>query len=136
MGQQQLLLVILGIIMVAIAVAVGITLFTESAVSENRDAVTHDLLNLAGRAQHYFRRATVMGGGGNSFVGLTADVAGIRKLTNSPTTSNGTYSIPTPGTATELVIQGVGTEYAEGTDFVTVDIHVFRDGTDSVVVVH
>lgn len=136
MGQQQLLLVILGVIMVAIAVAVGITFFTEGAVSENRDAVTHDLLNLAGRAQQYFRRATVMGGGGNSFAGLTADLAGIRKLTNSPNTANGTYTIQTAGTGTQLVIQGVGKEYSEGTDFVTVQIYVFYDGTDSVVVVH
>jgi hypothetical protein len=136
MGQQQLLLVILGVIMVGIAIAVGISLFAESAVSDNRDAVTHDLLNLAGRAQQYYRRATVMGGGGNTFVGLTADLAGIRKLTNSPTTANGTYSILTAGTATGLVMQGIGTEYAEGTDFVTVEIHVFNDGTDSVVVVH
>jgi aldehyde:ferredoxin oxidoreductase len=47
MGQQQLLLIILGVIVVGIAVAVGITMFTDNAISANRDAVTNDLVNLA-----------------------------------------------------------------------------------------
>ena len=49
MGQQQLLLIILGVIVVGIAVAVGITMFSDSAISANRDAVTNDLtVNLFG----------------------------------------------------------------------------------------
>ena len=80
MGQQQLLLIILGVIVVGIAVAVGITMFTDNAVNANRDAVTNDLVNLAARAQQFYRRPTALGGGGNSFIGLTADAAGLRKL--------------------------------------------------------
>jgi hypothetical protein len=136
MGQQQLLLIILGVIVVGIAVAVGITMFTDSAIGANRDAVTNDLVNLASRCQQYYRRPTAMGGGGNSFVGLTADAAGIRKLTNHSSNANGSYAIQTAGTATGLVIQGIGTEYVEGTDYVTMQIHVFSDRTDSVVIVH
>ena len=113
MGQQQLLLVILGVIIVGIAVAVGITMFTDSAINLNRDAVTNDLVNLAARAQQYYRRPTAFGGGGNSFVGLTADAGGLRKLTNNATNANGSYSVQTAGTATGLVIRGVGKEYAD-----------------------
>src|SRR4030067_1041801 len=97
MGQQQLLLIILGVIVVGIAVAVGITMFTDSAVSANRDAVTNDLVNLAARAQQYYRRPTALGGGGGSFAGLTANSDGLKKLTNRATNANGTYSIQTAG---------------------------------------
>jgi flagellar basal body-associated protein FliL len=55
-GQQQLLIILLGSILVMIAVAVAITIFTDSAAQLNRDAVAHDLLNLAARAQQYYRR--------------------------------------------------------------------------------
>jgi hypothetical protein len=136
MGQQQLLLIILGVIVVGIAVAVGITMFTDSAVNANRDAVTNDLVNLAARAQQYFRRPTALGGGGNSFVGLTADAAGLTKLTNRQSNANGTYSITTAGTATGVTVQGVGTEFADGTNKVTMQIFVFSDKSDSVVIVH
>jgi len=136
MGQQQLLLIILGVIVVGIAVAVGITMFTDNAVNANRDAVTNDLVNLAARAQQFYRRPTALGGGGNSFVGLTADVAGLTKLTNRASNANGTYSITTAGTATGMVIQGVGTENADGTNKVTMQIFVFSDKSDSVVIIH
>src|SRR5512139_2307107 len=97
MGQQQLLLIILGVIVVGIAVAVGITMFNDSAVSANRDAVTNDLVNLASRAQQYYRRPTALGGGGGSFANLTA-AAGMRLLTKTSNSGfmvngNGSYTI-------------------------------------------
>ena len=136
MGQQQLLLIILGVIVVGIAVAVGITMFTDNAISANRDAVTNDLVNLAARAQQFYRRPTALGGGGNSFVGLTADAAGLRKLTNRETNANGQYSITTAGTATAVVLQGVGTEVASGTNYVTMQIFVSNTKADSVVILY
>src|SRR5512142_11071 len=116
MGQQQLLLIILGVIVVGIAVAVGITMFSDNAISANRDAVSNDLVNLAARAQQYYRRPTALGGGGNSFVGLTADAAGLAKLTNmgAAGNSNGTYSISSAGTANQVEITGVGKEQVGG----------------------
>jgi Tfp pilus assembly protein PilE len=64
MGQQQLLLIILGVIIVGIAIAVGITMFRDNSVSSNRDAMSTDLLHLAAKARHYYKRPTSMGGGG------------------------------------------------------------------------
>jgi hypothetical protein len=136
MGQQQLLLIILGVIVVGIAVAVGISMFNDSAVSMNRDAITNDLVNLASRAQQYYRRPSALGGGGNSFVGLTADAGGLRRLTNNATNANGAYSIQSAGTATGVVIRGVGTEYSDASNFVTMEIHVFNDRADSVAIVY
>ncbi|MBK7105419.1 MAG: hypothetical protein IPH62_09055 [Ignavibacteriae bacterium] len=69
MGQQQLLLIVLGVIIVGIAVVVGINVFTASSKNANRDAVIADLTTLAAMAQQYYRKPTAMGGGGNSFVG-------------------------------------------------------------------
>ena len=136
MGQQQLLLIILGVIVVGIAVAVGITMFTDNAISANRDAVTKARVDLAARAQQFYRRPTALGGGGNSFVGLTADAAGLRKLTNRETNANGEYSITTAGTAAAVVLEGVGTEMVDGTNYVTMQIHVSNTRSDSVVIVY
>lgn len=128
MGQQQLLLIILGVIIVGIAVAVGITMFQDSAVSANRDAVTNDLVNLGARSQQYYRRPTSLGGGGNSFVGLTADAAGFAKLSSQPTNANGAYVIKTAGTATQLVLSGTGNEDGnDGTNKVKVEALITSD---------
>lgn len=107
MGQQQLLLIILSVIVVGIAVAVGIALFKDNASQSNRDAVTNDLVDLAARAQQYYRRPSALGGGQGSFAGLTA----IKMLTALPNgqNANGTYSISSPGPGTVQII-GVGVE--------------------------
>lgn len=113
MGQQQLLLIILGVIVVGIAVAVGITMFQDNAVSANRDAVVNDLVNLAARAQQFYRRPTSLGGGQNSFLGLNTN--GISKLVNVPVGSsswgnaNGTYNIQS-AVDSMVVIIGTGNE--------------------------
>ncbi|CUT02390.1 hypothetical protein [Candidatus Chrysopegis kryptomonas] len=67
MGQQQLLLIVLGVIIVGIAIAVGISMFKSSAVDANRSAIASDLANLASKAQRYYRTPVELGGGGNSF---------------------------------------------------------------------
>ena len=69
MGQQQLLLIILGVIIVGIAIAVGIALFGSSSVGSNRDAIVNDLNNLAANAYQYRVRPATMGGGGGTYTG-------------------------------------------------------------------
>lgn len=134
MGQQQLLLIILGVIVVGIAVAVGITMFSDNAVSANRDAVSNDLVNLAARAQQFYRRPQALGGGGNSFLLLTADDTGLKKLTNMALgkNANGVYSISAAGTDNDVKIQGVGTENGENGAKLIMEIWVRDAGrTDS-----
>jgi hypothetical protein len=63
MGQQQLLLIILGVIIVGIAIAVGLSLFTAQGIQSNRDAIINDLNNLAAQAYQYRIRPMSMGGG-------------------------------------------------------------------------
>jgi len=139
MGQQQLLLIILGVIVVGIAVAVGIAMFTDNAINANRDAVTSDLMNFAARAQQFYRRPVTLGGGGNSFAGLTADATGLKKLTNlaGGKNANGTYTVKTAGTANQVILEGVGTEQAPDGSKVTMDVFCRDAGrSDSIVAVH
>jgi Tfp pilus assembly protein PilE len=125
MGQQQLLLIILGVIVVGIAVAVGITMFNDSATSSNRDALTNDLINLASRAQQYYRRPIALGGGGGTFATVL-----MRHLTKTSTTTaangNGTFSMGTP-TATSVILTGTGMEKGANGSAVSVEMTVWAD---------
>jgi Tfp pilus assembly protein PilE len=113
MGQQQLLLIILGVIIVGIAVAVGITMFQDNAVDQNRNMVIADLQNLAAKAQQYYAKPTTLGGGGNTFTPaaspLTADPAGLAVLAGTAFTdnANGKYSI-TAVAAQSITLLGNG----------------------------
>ena len=68
MGQQQLLLIILGVIIVGIAIAVGISQFGAHSTQANKDGVTSSLVNIAANAYQFKIRPTTMGGGGGSYV--------------------------------------------------------------------
>jgi Tfp pilus assembly protein PilE len=128
MGQQQLLLIILGVIVVGIAVAVGITMFNDSAVSSNRDAVTSDLVNFASRAQQFYRRPKALAGGGGSFVGINTMQSLTKTATTSYTNGNGIYTISAAGSATTVQITGTGTETGnDGTNKVKVVMDVWAD---------
>jgi hypothetical protein len=101
MGQQQLLLIVLGVIVVGIAVVVGINLFNANATSANRDGVISDLNNLSAMGQQYYKKPTSMGGGGNAFTGWTIP-------TGLDSTANGTYAETVA--ASSVTIVGTGTE--------------------------
>ncbi len=88
MGQQQLLLIVLGVIIVGISILVGIKMFESSAASANLEAVINDLMQLGAKAQQYYLKPIEMDGGGYSFKNLT-----IQDLTTKPTNKNGTYRV-------------------------------------------
>lgn len=133
MGQQQLMLIIVGVVIIGIAIAVGITMFSDSAINANRDALGNDLANLASRAHQFYRTPAYLGGGGNSFSPLTTN--SITLLTNTPTNGNGSYAVTTAGTGTGLsavvVITGVGNELYDGSP-VSIEVFVYPD-RDSMV---
>lgn len=99
MGQQQLLLVILVTIIVGIATVVAINTFSSASDSANIDAVRQDMITFASSASGYFMKPAMLGGGGNSYNGLTfrkiafpAEEYSSDNLTVLNT--NGVYSIP------------------------------------------
>ncbi len=104
MGQQQLLLIVLGVIVVGIAIVVGINLFNANAVSANRDAVVSDLNNLGSMAIQYYKKPLSMGGGANTFTGWTIP-------TGLDSTANGTYTASV--SAQSVTIVGTGTEIGD-----------------------
>ena len=107
MGQQQLLLIVLGVIVVGIAVVVGINLFNANAVSSNRDAVVSDLNNLGAMAQQHYKKPASMGGGANSFSNANGGTAWSIP-TQLDTTANGTYGATVNDQS--VIIVGTGTE--------------------------
>jgi len=98
MGQQQLLLIILGVIIVGIAIAVGLSLFTSQSIQSNKDAIINDINNLAASAYQYRIRPASMGGGAGSFTGWTIPV----KMSSN---ENGGYAT-TALSADAVAIQG------------------------------
>jgi len=97
MGQQQLLLIVLGVIIVGIAVVVGINLFNANAEESAKDTVVSEATNLGAMAQQYFKKPTALGGGGNTFVGFnsapSAGNPGMIVPVNLLTTQSATYAI-------------------------------------------
>lgn len=76
MGQQQLLLIVLSIIIVGIAVVIGLGLFSEGADQANIDQVVQDVVSMGARAQQYYMKPQALGGGGQSFIGMTIEDVG------------------------------------------------------------
>ena len=99
MGQQQLLLIVLGVIVVGIAVVIGITLFSGNSTDANRDAVVSDLNNLGAIAIQHYKKPASLGGGGNTFTGWTLP-------TQLDTTANGRYTVTVA--KQKVTIQGYG----------------------------
>jgi len=71
MGQQQLLLIVLGTIIVGVAVVVGINMFATGAINAERDALLQDVNNVASNAASYWRKPAALGGGNRTFVGVS-----------------------------------------------------------------
>jgi hypothetical protein len=116
MGQQQLLLITLGVIIVGIAVVTGLILFEYSSNENKRNQIKSEGATLATMAQKYYRLPPTMGGGGRSFVGWS-----IPALLD--TTNSGTYSI-TSISADEMVIRGIDRMLQLGQDTIIVNILV------------
>ncbi len=74
MGQQQLLLIVLGVIIVGIAIVVGINLFNANAEESAKDSIVTQGTNIGAMAQQYYKKPVALGGGGNSFTNFDTNV--------------------------------------------------------------
>lgn len=111
MGTQQILLIVLSVIIVGIAVAVGITMFNTQAQGANRQALIADANNYAAQMIAYYKTPKSHGGGGRSFetsmdtleiwIGFTS--AGVYS------NDNGSYAL-TRTDASTITIVGTGNE--------------------------
>lgn len=112
MGQQQLLLIILGVIIVGIAIAVGLSLFSAQSVQSNRDAIINDLNNLAAQAYQFRIRPTSMGGGQGSYATFSIP----SKMVSN---ENATYSAS--ASASNIVFTAISGQNTTNTVTVTID---------------
>ncbi len=120
MGQQQLLLIGLAVIVVGIAIFVGISMFTASSSSSNRDNVILDLTTIASLALEYYSKPDVLGGGGNSFTGFAIPPSLL-------STANGTYRATV--TDKKVILRGIGSEIGnDGSTAVNVTMIVTSAG--------
>lgn len=101
MGQQQLLLIILGVIIVGIAISVGLSLFAAQSIQSNKDAMINDMNNLAANAYQFRIRPRSMGGGSSSYESYSIP----KRLRSN---ENGSYT-PT-ATADEITIVGISAQ--------------------------
>ena len=125
MGQQQLLLIVLGILIIGISIIIGISLFSASAVEAKRNNITNELVNLAALAQQHYRKPQTMGGGNRAFDNSRGGVSWTIPPT-LVTTGNGWFSIQSISTD-NLVILATGNEVVTGNDSVKVQISVNPD---------
>lgn len=123
MGTQQLLLIVLGVIIVGIAVVVGINIFGTNAEQANKDAITQDCLRLASAAQGFYRKPTMLGGGNNSFDGITLEDCG---MAADGINVNGTYTVT--GAGDTFSVTGVSETNAPSA--VTVDVDMTQTTDD------
>ena len=103
MGQQQLLLIVLGVILVGVAVVLGIQYFGVGAEEGAKDELTAHAITVGANAQQWFKKPVAMGGGGNTFVGFTNHFnANLEKLRES---TNGSY-VPSGESDAQITITG------------------------------
>ena len=128
MGQQQLLLIVLGVILVGVAVVLGIQYFGVGAEEGAKDELVAHCITVGANAQQWFKKPAAMGGGGNTFVGFNTHFT--TNLTNLVTSTNGTYS--TNGESL-TGIQIVGTPVLADYDW-TVECDVTATGMNTTIV--
>ena len=108
MGQQQLLLLVLGIVIVGLAVVVGIQAFGENQKKSNQDALVNDGVRIASDAQAWALKPSAFGGGNGTFTGVDFTDIGYTVGDNASTTQ-------TAGATAYENINGVFTMAASGT---------------------
>jgi len=125
LGQQQLLLIVLGILIVGLAVFVGISLFKANAVESKRAIITNELINLASMAQQYYLKPSSLGGGSRKFTGWTIP----SELEN---TAAGHYTVTI--SQDSAVILGVGNEVVTNNDSLKVQINVKASSYRTIII--
>ena len=101
MGQQQLLLLVLGIVIVGLAVVVGINAFSENRTKSNADALVTDGLRIVSDVQAWALKPAQFGGKPTADAMSTVTWAKIGYPSSTTTTYvnvNGTFSFTGPVT--------------------------------------
>ncbi len=115
MGQQQLLLLVLGIVIVGLAVVVGIQAFSENQRKANADAMVTDALRIASDCQAWDLKPGQFGGSlaAEDVSDCTFDRIGFTNASGTYTNVNGDYLLvpgaTAPGNCTAPTIPSTNT---------------------------
>lgn len=126
MGQQQLLLIALAVIIVGIAIAVSIQMFRSNAIEQKRDLLIEETTSLGYMAIQYYKKPAELGGGSKSFLGWTIPPQMV-------VTANGNFMTSTVS-ADQVIITGTGTEVVTGTDSIEVQTTVTANEVNSIII--
>ena len=140
MGQQQLLLLILGVLLVMLASILGLGAFSESKKKGNLDALVQDATTIACDAQIWRWTPAINGGGasnppGDMWAGLTFKRIGYNtNASNEHANAHGLFTFETDGNL--LTVTGTNAEYGnqvivEVTGLKIEDFDVTVDGSYS-----
>jgi len=77
MGQQQLLLLVLGIVIVGLATVVGINAYGENSTKSNWDALLQDSMRIANDGQSWKQKPELFSGSSDATKGVLADFTGV-----------------------------------------------------------
>jgi hypothetical protein len=140
MGTQQILLIVLSVIIVGVAIAVGITMFNNQAYNANQQAVAAELQNYGADIIKYWKTPQSQGGAGQdanyadqagmaAFIGFDPTASG---TDDSLQTENGIFRIAAyDNTAKEVTLEGIGNnnrggKYPKVTTLVMLDGDIIR----------
>lgn len=110
MGQQQLLLLVMGVIIAGLAVVSGIVVFQEKMRQFEMDHIVDRNLKIASAAALWKTKKDPYDGGNASYSGLATN--GLARLNLEEETGRAVFEI-TSADGIDLVITGVSTEYPE-----------------------
>ena len=110
MGQQQILLLVLTIVLVSIAVYIGIDFFGELVRQRHVDLLVNHAVHIASEATTWRAKATPFLGGGGSYSDLGTD--GMEQLLMNPERVPGTFQITT-AIGDDLEVTGVSNDFPE-----------------------
>jgi hypothetical protein len=126
LGQQQLLMIVLALIIVGIAIAISVQLFRANAIDAKRDVLIEETSSLAVMALQFYKKPVELGGGSNSFMGWTIPSQMVQ-------TVNGNFmtSMITPN---QVIITGTGSEVVTGNDSIKVETIVTANEIFSTII--
>ena len=110
MGQQQLLLLVLSIVIVSIAVYIGIDFFGMMMQQRHADMLVNHVLHVASEAITWRTKVSPFLGGGGSFSNL--DTNGMAQLVMSEERLPGTFQI-TLANGNDLEVTGVSDDFPQ-----------------------
>ena len=122
MGQQQLLLLVLGIVIVGIAVVAGIQAFSEGKTKAEQDAAVSDAMRIISDTQAWKLKPTAFGGGASAAeddftgVGLKALGYPVDAAGNVYVTTNGCYDLTGNQPATLDIYKAAAADSSATTD--------------------